>query len=50
MACLPYIHYQLKQPVDHTNRNVFFDSKYTAQYLTTHGDYYLDIEQIVFDF
>jgi hypothetical protein len=29
---------------------VFFGSTYTAEYLTTHRDYYLHVEQIVFAF
>jgi hypothetical protein len=32
------------------DENVFFDSTYTAEYLTTHRDYYLHVEQSVFDF
>jgi hypothetical protein len=37
----------LRHPLDYTNRNVFFDSTYTAEYLTTHRDYYLQVEQVV---
>jgi hypothetical protein len=34
----------------YTNRNVFFDSTYTAEYLTTLKDIYLHVEQVVFVF
>jgi hypothetical protein len=44
------IYFSLRHPLDYTNRNVFFDSTYTAEYLTTHGDFYLHVEQAVFVF
>jgi hypothetical protein len=31
-----------------TNRNVFFDSTYTAEYLTTHRDFFLSARGTVF--
>jgi hypothetical protein len=37
-----------RHPLDYTNRNLFFGSTYTVEYLTTHRDYYLHVEQIVF--
>jgi hypothetical protein len=36
MAYLQSIGFPLRNPLDCANRNVFFDSTYTAEYLTTH--------------
>jgi hypothetical protein len=35
--------FPLRHPLDYTNRNVFFDSTYTAESLTTHRDFYLHV-------
>jgi hypothetical protein len=32
--------FPLRHPLDYTNRNVFFDSSYMAEYLTTHRDFF----------
>jgi hypothetical protein len=48
MAYLQSIGFPLRNSLDYTNRNVFFGSTYTAEYLITHQDYYLHVEQIIF--
>jgi hypothetical protein len=47
-----YIGFPLRHPLDCANRNMFFNSTYTAEYLATHRDFfiYLHVEQFVFVF
>jgi hypothetical protein len=45
---LQSIGFPLRHQLHYTNPNVFFGSTYMAEHLTTHRDYYLHVEQIVF--
>jgi hypothetical protein len=46
-AYLQSIGFPLRHPLDYTNRNVVFDSTYTAEYLTTQPDDYLHVEHML---